>query len=113
MKPPSGAVAAFRSIKYPLMARVTVETVDHVARLARLSLTDEERHLFARQLEEILAWAESLQALDTSGVPPMSHPRDARALREDEPREGLPRETVFEQAPEAGDGLFRVPRVIG
>lgn len=95
------------------MPRVTVETVDHVARLARLSLTDEEKQLFARQLEEILAWAESLQALDTSGVPPMSHPRDARVLREDEPRSGLPRETVLEEAPEAGDGLFRVPRVIG
>ena len=49
------------------MPRVTVETVDHVARLARLSLTDEEKQLFARQLEEILAWAESLQALDTAG----------------------------------------------
>ena len=50
------------------MPRVTVETVDHVARLARLSLSDEERELFARQRGEILAWAESLQALDTSGV---------------------------------------------
>ena len=95
------------------MARVTVETVEHVARLARLSLTDDEKRLFARQLEEILAWAESLQALDTSGVPPMSHPEAARVLREDEPRDGLPRETAFEQAPEAGDGLFRVPRVLG
>ena len=56
------------------MPRVTVETVDHVARLARLSLTDEEKQPFARQLDEILACAESLQALDTSGVPPMSQP---------------------------------------
>jgi aspartyl-tRNA(Asn)/glutamyl-tRNA(Gln) amidotransferase subunit C len=95
------------------MPRVTVETVDHVARLARLSLTDEERRLFARQLEEILAWAESLQALDTSGVPPMTRPREASALREDEPREGLGRGTAFDQAPDAADGLFRVPRVLG
>jgi len=95
------------------MARVTVGTVEHVARLARLSLTDGEKRLFARQLEEILAWAESLQALDTSGVPPMSHPQDARALREDEPRDSLPRESALGQAAEAGDGLFRVPRVIG
>jgi aspartyl-tRNA(Asn)/glutamyl-tRNA(Gln) amidotransferase subunit C len=95
------------------MPRVTVETVDHVARLARLSLTDEERQLFARQLEEILAWAESLQALDTSGVPPMSHPRDASPLREDDPRGGLERETALAAAPDAGFGLFRVPRVIG
>jgi aspartyl-tRNA(Asn)/glutamyl-tRNA(Gln) amidotransferase subunit C len=95
------------------MPRVTEQTVEHVARLARLSLSDEERRVFARQLEEILAWAESLQALDTSGVPPMSHPREAAALRDDEPRPGIPRETAFAAAPEAGDGLFRVPRVIG
>jgi aspartyl-tRNA(Asn)/glutamyl-tRNA(Gln) amidotransferase subunit C len=95
------------------MPRVTVETVDHVARLARLSLSDEERELFARQLDEILAWAESLQALDTSGVPPMSHPREGSALREDEPRAGLDRGTAFEAAPDAAEGLFRVPRVIG
>ncbi len=95
------------------MARVTEETVDHVARLARLSLRDEERRVFARQLEEILAWAESLQALDTSGVPPMSHPREAEALRDDEPRASLRRETVLADAPDVGDGLFRVPRVIG
>lgn len=52
------------------MPRVTEETVDRVARLARLSLTDDEKHLFARQLEEILDWAQSLQTLDTAGVPP-------------------------------------------
>jgi aspartyl-tRNA(Asn)/glutamyl-tRNA(Gln) amidotransferase subunit C len=94
------------------MPRVTEEAVEHVARLARLSLTDEERHLFARQLGEILAWAESLQALDTSDVPPMSHPSEAQALRDDEPREGLDRRQAFDSAPEAADGLFRVPRVI-
>jgi aspartyl-tRNA(Asn)/glutamyl-tRNA(Gln) amidotransferase subunit C len=95
------------------MPRVTEETVDQVARLARLSLTREERRLFARQLEEILAWAHSLQALDTTGVPPMSHPRNATPLREDEPREGLPRETALDSAPDPAEGLFRVPRVIG
>ena len=95
------------------MPRVTVETVDHVARLARLSLTDEEKRLFARQLEEILAWAESLQALDTSDVPPMSHPREISSLREDEPRESLERATVLEGAPDPAEGLFRVPRVMG
>jgi aspartyl-tRNA(Asn)/glutamyl-tRNA(Gln) amidotransferase subunit C len=95
------------------MSRVTVDTVDHVARLARLSLTDEERRLFARQLEEILAWAESLQALDTSSVPPMSQPRDTSSLREDEPGGSLEREAVLEGAPDSAEGLFRVPRVMG
>ena len=54
------------------MARVTVETVDHVCRLASLSLTAEERDTFARQLEDILTYAESIQALDTTNVEPMS-----------------------------------------
>jgi aspartyl-tRNA(Asn)/glutamyl-tRNA(Gln) amidotransferase subunit C len=95
------------------MPRVTVETVDQVARLARLSLTEEERQLFARQLDEILAWAESLQALDTSGVPPMSGTPQGAPLREDEPRDGLDRAGVLEGAPDPAEGLFRVPRVIG
>jgi aspartyl-tRNA(Asn)/glutamyl-tRNA(Gln) amidotransferase subunit C len=95
------------------MPRVTVETVDHVARLARLSLTDEEKQLFARQLEEILGWAESLQALDTSGVPPMSQPGDSSFLRADETCESLGRDGVLEGAPDAAEGFFRVPRVMG
>ena len=48
------------------MPKVTVDTVDHVARLAHLSLTAEERATFARQLDDILAYAESIQSLDTA-----------------------------------------------
>ncbi|HET8646067.1 MAG TPA: Asp-tRNA(Asn)/Glu-tRNA(Gln) amidotransferase subunit GatC [Vicinamibacteria bacterium] len=94
------------------MPRVTPDVVDHVARLAHLSLTAEEREAFARQLDQVLAYAESLQALDTSGVEPMSHAGAAGALREDEPRPSLDRAGVLEAAPDAADGLFRVPRVI-
>jgi aspartyl-tRNA(Asn)/glutamyl-tRNA(Gln) amidotransferase subunit C len=95
------------------MARVTVETVDHVARLAHLSLTDEERQTFARQLDEILAYAESIQSLDTTAVPPMSHALTSEVLREDVPAAGLERKTVLEAAPDPAEGLFRVPRVLG
>ncbi len=95
------------------MPKATVETVDHVARLARLFLTDAERQLFARQLADILAYAESIQALDTSDVEPMSHALTAGGFREDEVRASLPRERVLEMAPDAKDGLFRVPRVLG
>jgi aspartyl-tRNA(Asn)/glutamyl-tRNA(Gln) amidotransferase subunit C len=94
------------------MPRVTVETVDHVARLARLSLTADERALFARQLDEILAWAESLQAVDVSDVEPLAG-AGARELREDVERPGLSRERALEAAPDPAEGLFRVPRVIG
>jgi aspartyl-tRNA(Asn)/glutamyl-tRNA(Gln) amidotransferase subunit C len=94
------------------MPRVTVETVEHVARLARLSLTGEERALFARQLDGILAWAESLQSVDVTGVEPLAA-AGAGDLRADAEREGLPRETALAAAPDAAEGLFRVPRVIG
>jgi aspartyl-tRNA(Asn)/glutamyl-tRNA(Gln) amidotransferase subunit C len=97
------------------MPRVTVDTVDHVARLAHLSLTPEERETFARQLEEVLAYADSIQALDTAGVEPMSHATDSERFRADVPHESLPREAALAAAPDADreTGLFRVPRVIG
>jgi aspartyl-tRNA(Asn)/glutamyl-tRNA(Gln) amidotransferase subunit C len=91
---------------------VTVETVEQVARLARLSLTAEEREVFARQLDQVLAYAESIQALDTSGVEPMSHAGRSQALREDAPRDAGLRDKALEAAPDAADGLFRVPRVL-
>jgi aspartyl-tRNA(Asn)/glutamyl-tRNA(Gln) amidotransferase subunit C len=95
------------------MPRATVETVEHVARLARLSLTAEERSLFARQLDQVLEYAQSIQALDTAAVAPMSHALTVAGFREDVPREGVARERVLESAPDPQDGLFRVPRVIG
>jgi aspartyl-tRNA(Asn)/glutamyl-tRNA(Gln) amidotransferase subunit C len=95
------------------MPRVTSETVEHVARLARLSLSAEERATFTRQLDEILAYAESIQALDTAGVEPMSHAGGFEQLRDDAPRQGLEREVVLSAAPDSEAGLFRVPRILG
>ena len=95
------------------MARVTVETVEHVARLARLSLTGQERETFARQLDQILAYAESIQTLDTSSVEPMSHALRSEMVREDVPAPSLDRERILAAAPDAADSLFRVPRVLG
>jgi len=95
------------------MARTILETVDHVARLAHLSLTEDERPAFARDLEEILAYARSLESLDVTAVPPMSHAATAGGFRDDEPRPGLERERVMGDAPDAAEGLFRVPRIIG
>jgi aspartyl-tRNA(Asn)/glutamyl-tRNA(Gln) amidotransferase subunit C len=95
------------------MPKATVETVDHVARLARLSLTATERNLFARQLDQILEYAESIQALDLQEVEPMSHALTTGSFRDDEPRQGLDRDRILESAPDPANGLFRVPRVIG
>ena len=94
------------------MPKATVDTVDHVARLAHLSLRDDERHVFARQLDQILAYAESIQKLDTAEVPPMSHASAREAFREDVVEEGLPRERAIAAAPDADSGLFRVPRIL-
>lgn len=92
------------------------EDVARIAHLARLGLTSEELDLFARQLAGILAYAEQLQEIDTTGVPPTSHPLSlTAALRDDEPRPSLPREEALEMAPEPDTtaGLFKVPRVLG
>jgi aspartyl-tRNA(Asn)/glutamyl-tRNA(Gln) amidotransferase subunit C len=94
------------------MPRITEDAVDAVARLARLSLTPDERSSFARELEAIVAWADSLQALDTGGVPPLSLPAGGDALREDTLRASLPREQALDPAPDHAEGLFRVPRIL-
>ena len=89
------------------------EEVLHVAELARLSLGPEEVELFTRQLNDILAYVEKLQELDTSGVEPMAHVIPVfNAFREDEVRAGLPREEALENAPAREEGHFLVPRVI-
>jgi aspartyl-tRNA(Asn)/glutamyl-tRNA(Gln) amidotransferase subunit C len=95
------------------MADVTIATVEHVATLARLSLTREEKETFARQLQHVLSYAESIQALDTSDVEPMSHAGAEDVFRPDEPRPGVPRARALEAAPDPAGPFFRVPRVIG
>jgi aspartyl-tRNA(Asn)/glutamyl-tRNA(Gln) amidotransferase subunit C len=95
------------------MAKVTTDTVDNVARLAHVSLTPEERTTFARQLDEILAYAESIRSLDTASVPPMSHAGTGEAFREDVAGGSLDRGRALAAAPDPADRLFRVPRVLG
>ena len=92
------------------------EEVERISRLARLSLSTEERDLFARQLTGILQYAEQLREVDTTGVAPTSHPLALSSpLREDDSRPPLPRPDVLRAAPDADPaaGLFKVPRVLG
>lgn len=99
-----------------MSAPLSHEEVDRIAALANLALTDEERETFARQLADILAYANEVSRVDTTGVPPTAHVlREETALREDEPRPSLPRADALANAPDAAReaGLFRVPRVIG
>ncbi len=94
------------------MPRITEDTVAAVARLARLSLTPDERSRFARELEAIVAWADSLQALDTRGVPPLRLETGDDALRDDASHEGLGGADALGPAPDQAEGLFRVPRIL-
>jgi aspartyl-tRNA(Asn)/glutamyl-tRNA(Gln) amidotransferase subunit C len=94
--------------------RITTEDVAHVARLSRLALTDEELERFTDQLAAVLDHAEDVAALDTAGVEPTAHPLPLRnVLRDDVPCDSLPRDVVLAAAPEAEDGRFRVPRILG
>jgi aspartyl-tRNA(Asn)/glutamyl-tRNA(Gln) amidotransferase subunit C len=86
------------------------EQVLHVAKLARLRLTDDEVERMAGELSKILEYVETMNELDLEGVEPTSHVVDlTNVLREDLPRPSLDRETALEQAPDATESGFRVP----
>jgi aspartyl-tRNA(Asn)/glutamyl-tRNA(Gln) amidotransferase subunit C len=92
---------------------LTRKEVLHVAQLARLALEPAEVELFTRQLNDILAYVEKLQELDTTGVTPMAHVIPVfNAFREDEVKTGLPREEALDNAPDREEGSFLVPRII-
>jgi aspartyl-tRNA(Asn)/glutamyl-tRNA(Gln) amidotransferase subunit C len=86
------------------------EQVLHVARLARLELSEDEVSKVSAELSNILEHIEKISALDLDGVPPTSHSMDvSNALRPDVPRPCLPREVALAQAPDVADDGFRVP----
>lgn len=86
------------------------EQVLHVARLARLQLSDEEVERASGELSKILGHIETLGELDLASVQPTAHVVEvANAVREDIPHESLPREVAFDQAPDVADDGFRVP----
>ncbi len=87
--------------------------VDHVAWLARLELTEEERERFGKQLRQILEHAAAVSSVDTSEVPPTSHPLPlAGVLREDLVTPSLSQEEALSNAPLAEGGYFAIPRII-
>jgi aspartyl-tRNA(Asn)/glutamyl-tRNA(Gln) amidotransferase subunit C len=89
---------------------ITRDEVLHVARLARLELTEDEVTRFQEQLSAILENVSKISELDLSDVPPTSHPLEiANAWEDDEPRECLTVEEAFANAPDRDDDHFRVP----
>lgn len=95
---------------------LTIADVERIAALAQLELTADEKQLFTRQLADILAYAEQLQSVDTSGVAATAHVlAESPIERADETQPSLPVAEALANAPDADveAGLFRVPRVIG
>ncbi|BFH67036.1 Asp-tRNA(Asn)/Glu-tRNA(Gln) amidotransferase subunit GatC [Paenibacillus dendritiformis] len=92
---------------------IQVQDVEHVAKLARLNLTDEEKARYTEQLNAILKYAEKLNELDTDDVPPTTHVLPIRnVMRDDAVRPSLPIEKVMLNAPQEEDGQFQVPAVL-
>jgi aspartyl-tRNA(Asn)/glutamyl-tRNA(Gln) amidotransferase subunit C len=92
---------------------ISRDDVAHIARLARLALTDAELETMREQLNAILAHIDALRAVDTAGIEPTSHAvPQFNVMREDEPRPCLPREAMLANAPDPAGEFFRVPRII-
>lgn len=89
------------------------EEVRHVARLARLHLSDEELERMGEQLDAILAYVDKLRELDVEGVEPTAHAVPlVDVMRDDEVAPCLPQETALHNAPDRAGEFFRVPRII-
>ncbi len=96
------------------MATLRREDVAHVAKLARLTMSERELDMFTGQLGQILDHASDMNALDLEGVIPTAHPFGLiNVVRDDEERPCLDHAVVMAMAPDAEDGRFAVPRILG
>ena len=96
------------------MSQISRDEVAHLARLARLALTDAELDSFAGQLDAILTHVSQIQAVDVTGVEPTDNPlKDVNVTRPDETAPCLTQAEALSQAPEAADGRFVVPQILG
>jgi len=94
--------------------KISKDEVIHVANLARLDMDDANIEKFVGQIQMILEYVDTLNQVDTKGVPPTSHAISlTNAFREDEEREVFDRESALANAPEQENGNFIVPKVVG
>lgn len=92
---------------------LTLQEVEHIAELARLRLTPEEKERYRQQLSAILDYAARLQDLDTSDIPPTASVLPPRSvLRLDLPQPGLTLEELLRNAPDSEANQFRVPPIL-
>jgi aspartyl-tRNA(Asn)/glutamyl-tRNA(Gln) amidotransferase subunit C len=93
--------------------KITIKEVEQVATLARLEITSEEKESLTEQMNKILLYMEKLNELDTTGVDPTSHVVDLHnAFRVDAVEQSFTREQILDNAPEANEAEFIVPRII-
>ena len=91
---------------------ITIKDVEHVAKLARLELTDEEKEKFTHQLDDVLEHVEKMNEVDTTGVEPMNHPIDfVNVTRKDEKIYENTREELMANAPDVEGDFFKVPKI--
>jgi len=92
---------------------LTIKEVEHVALLARLKLTAEEKSTYAEQLSSILEFFETLNGLPTDGVEPLAHVLPVyNVMRDDCARPSLPKDEAMANAPLEEEGQFKVPRIV-
>jgi len=95
------------------MAQPTELNIDHVANLARLALTPEEKATFSAQLRDVLAYIEQLKAVDVTGIEPTAHAFPLyNVWADDVPQPGLPVEAALRNAPAQRDHMIVVPKVV-
>ncbi|OBJ11235.1 asparaginyl/glutamyl-tRNA amidotransferase subunit C [Mycobacterium sp. 1165196.3] len=96
------------------MSQISRDEVAHLARLSRLALTDSELDSFAGQLDAILTHVSQVQAVDVTGVEATDNPlKDVNVTRPDQPAPCLTQAEALAEAPEAVDGRFGVPQILG
>jgi aspartyl-tRNA(Asn)/glutamyl-tRNA(Gln) amidotransferase subunit C len=93
--------------------KITVEDVKHIARLSRLSMSDSEIEIFSGQLSSIIEYVEQLNSLDTGNIEPTSHVIPLKnVMRNDILLGSLDRKIALQNAPDATDKFYRVPKII-
>lgn len=96
------------------MPGISRDEVAHLAKLARLALTDEELDTFAGQIDNIVESVSAVGQVDAAGVEPMSHPHSIRTtMRADVVEKTLTQQQALDQAPAQEDDRFKVPQILG
>lgn len=93
--------------------KLTVQEIEHVANLARLDLTPEEKEKMTKELAAIIDFADKLSEVNTDGIQPTAHILDINnVFRKDEVKSSFDREDIIRNAPESADGCIKVPKVV-